>query len=85
MLNLLLQLVEDLLTETSSWKLLLGETLQVGVAGGSQPHKTTVQNWRRKGEEIQDDFQEIISLSHLFTTKVSKCHLAPQYALPRRG
>lgn len=40
MLNLLPLLGEDLLAETSSWKPALGEALQVGVAGGSQPHKT---------------------------------------------
>lgn len=40
MLNLLLLLGEDLLAEAPSWKLAPGETLRVGVAGGSQPHKT---------------------------------------------
>lgn len=40
MLNLLLLLDQDLLAEASSWKFAPGKTLQVSIAGGSQPHKT---------------------------------------------
>lgn len=39
MLNLLPLLGEDLLPEISSGKLALGETLRIGVTGGSQPRK----------------------------------------------
>lgn len=39
MLNLLPLLGQDLLPEISSGKLALGETLWIGVTGGSQPHK----------------------------------------------
>lgn len=38
-LNLLPLLGQDLLPEISSGKLALGETLWIGVTGGSQPHK----------------------------------------------
>lgn len=79
-LNLLLLLGQDLLAEASSWKLAPGKAFQVSVAGDSQTHRTATawwQNQRSRGEEIQDNFQEIISLPHLFTAKVSKCHQAP--------
>lgn len=40
-LNLLLLLGQDLFAEASSWQLAPGQTLQVSVAGDSQPHRTT--------------------------------------------
>lgn len=80
MLNLLLLLGQDLFAEASSWEFAPGKTLQVSVAGDSQPRKTAaavVADQRSRGEEIQDNFQEFSSLPHLFTAKVSKCHQAP--------
>lgn len=51
-LNLLLLRVEDLLTETFSWKLAPSETLWVGVTGVPRLHKTaapTVAELERRG------------------------------------
>lgn len=40
MLNLLLLLGQDLFAEASSWEFAPGKSLQVSVAGDSQPRKT---------------------------------------------
>lgn len=78
-LNLLL-LGEDLLTETSSWKLLRVRLSVLVSLKAPSPMEQLLRWWqscRGRGEEIQDDFQEIVLLPHLFTAKVSKYHLAP--------